>query len=310
MNNKDMLLSLKSDTFSAMQEDFDAILAKTIRNMEMRGAGDAAITLKLSIAIEKSTANDANDVRDISRPSFNHEIRSVMQIKDKKAGALTGDYELVWDVDEGKYVMRRIVNEQIGLFDDDEDFIDGKCREVSSKTAEISNSATGFLVSPPQEEKAHTREQNKGRITSADAVPTPFWWLSQFVGKKMKISESLGNYTVRTLENEIVLSSAAINTSHMYCEKEKLEPHIGHHIKCVWFDCDDEPASISVECVDCNEILFEAYITGEPVPPHIEQEDSAIEGDAEKDGEENDLEDGFEIDDDYPYDLPDNETDL
>ena len=310
MSSKDMVLSLKGDTFSALQEDFDAILAKTIRNMEMRGAGDAAITLKLSISIEKSTANDVNDVRNISKPSFNHEIRSVMQIKDKKTGALTGDYELVWDIDEGKYVMWRIVNEQMGLFDDDEDFDDGNCREVSTKVAEISNSATGLLASVPQEDKNHTSEQKKCKAAPDDEAPTPFRWLSQFVGKKMKISESLGNYTVRTLENEIVLSSAAINTSHMYCEKEKLEPHIGHHIKCVWFDCDDEPASISVECVDCNEILFEAYIVDEPVPPHIEQEDGTIESSAGEDVEINNLVEKFEINDDYPYDQPDDETGL
>ena len=49
MFKNDLALSLKSDTFSALKEDFDSILAKTIGNMEMKGAEDATITLKLGV---------------------------------------------------------------------------------------------------------------------------------------------------------------------------------------------------------------------------------------------------------------------
>ena len=41
MYANDMSLSLKSDTFSALKEDFDSILARTIGNMEMKGAEEA-----------------------------------------------------------------------------------------------------------------------------------------------------------------------------------------------------------------------------------------------------------------------------
>ena len=41
MYANDMSLSLKSETFSAMKEDFDSILARTIGNMEMKGAEEA-----------------------------------------------------------------------------------------------------------------------------------------------------------------------------------------------------------------------------------------------------------------------------
>ena len=44
MYANDMSLSLKSDTFSALKEDFDSILARTIGNMEMKGAEEATVT--------------------------------------------------------------------------------------------------------------------------------------------------------------------------------------------------------------------------------------------------------------------------
>ena len=117
MYANDMSLSLKSDTFSALKEDFDSILARTIGNMEMKGAEEATVTLKLGISLEKSSVNGPNGLQDITKPSFKHDISSVMQVKDKKSGALTGDYELVWDDGEGKYVMRRIDNGQVSIFD-------------------------------------------------------------------------------------------------------------------------------------------------------------------------------------------------
>ena len=48
------------------------------------------------------------------RPAGYHDISSVMQVKDRKSGALTGDYELVYE--DGKYVMRRIDDGQTDMF--------------------------------------------------------------------------------------------------------------------------------------------------------------------------------------------------
>ena len=95
MFKNDLALSLKSDTFSALKEDFDSILAKTIGNMEMKGAEDATITLKLGVSLEKSSISGPNGIQDITKPSFKHDISSVMQVKDKKSGALTGDFIMV-----------------------------------------------------------------------------------------------------------------------------------------------------------------------------------------------------------------------
>lgn len=121
MENHDMQLTLKGDTFLALQDDFDAILNRTIGNMEMKSADEATLTLKLKITLEKRSARSFSSgfdsAREIIKPAFAHEISSVMQVKDKKSGALTGDYELMWDEMEGKYVMRCIDDGQVSMDD-------------------------------------------------------------------------------------------------------------------------------------------------------------------------------------------------
>ena len=65
----------------------------------------------------------------MTKPTFKHDISSVMQVKDKKSGALTGDYQLVWNPEEGNYIMRRIDNGQTSMFDGDEP-VTADCVEV------------------------------------------------------------------------------------------------------------------------------------------------------------------------------------
>lgn len=49
------------------------------------------------------------------------------------------------------------------------------------------------------------------------------------------MTEAMGNYTVRTPENKVVLSSAASNSSPFYCPAERLEGHVGHKVSCVGY---------------------------------------------------------------------------
>ena len=121
----DMVLSLKSETFNVMKEDFDAVLARTIGNMQMRGAESATITLKLGISIQAENGRDWSSkvegaMRQFQKPSFKHEINSIMQVKDKVTGALTGDMELVYDADKDEWMLRKIEDAQTSIFDDNE----------------------------------------------------------------------------------------------------------------------------------------------------------------------------------------------
>lgn len=153
MYENDLVLSLSSDTFQALKEDFDSILSRTIGNMEMRNADSATITLKLGIDLDKETVVSGGSSHEVTKPTFKHDISSVMQVKDKKSGALSGDYELVWNPEEGKYIMRRIDNGQTSMYDGD-DPIDADCVELEEGrmiTAGNREEGSGYEYDSPDE---------------------------------------------------------------------------------------------------------------------------------------------------------------
>lgn len=247
-----MELSLKGDTFTALKEDFDAILARTLKNMESKGADEATITLKLGISLEKTTDFSGEEAEEVTKPSFKHDIGSVMQVKDKKSGALTGDYQLVWDEEEGKFVMKRIGDNQMTLFD---------VAEENEENVEYIPAADP--VEPPMLEGADVADDD---ASEGDAIDTPFGWLSQFVGKDMAIGEAMGNYTVRTVANEdeesaVVLTSASTEDSVFHCDAEILKDHIGHELICVGEqnEAGGPIVKIVVKCLQCDEDLYTLY---------------------------------------------------
>lgn len=245
-----MELSLKGETFTALKEDFDAVLGRTIKNMESKGADEATITLKLGISLEKTTDFSGEEAEEVTKPSFKHDISSVMQVKDKKSGALTGDYQLVWDEDEGKYVMKRIGDNQMTLFDVAED---GE-ENVEYIPAAVDRAEPALL---------------EGDVAEDDVVAPPetaFDWLLKFVGKDMAISEAMGNYTVRTVANEdeesaVVLTSASAEDSVFHCDAEILKDHIGHELICVGEqnEAGGPIVKIVVKCLQCDEDLYALY---------------------------------------------------
>lgn len=83
-----------------------------------------------------------------------------------------------------------------------------------------------------------------------------FEWLLQFAGQSMKVMESMGNFTVRTMDNKVVLSSATSPSAVFYCPAGTLEPHVGHEVVCAAYGEEGNPVNVSVECIECNETLF------------------------------------------------------
>lgn len=141
----EMTLSLNGDTFEALKADFDTILNNTLRNMDRKGADTAEISIKLKVSLDKDEVPDFNsvvegDTRPIIKPSFEHNIQSVMTIKDKKAGILSGEYELVWDPTDMKFKMKKIDNGQTSLFDEEPDGrpIDVEYTDVTEYTEDAS----------------------------------------------------------------------------------------------------------------------------------------------------------------------------
>lgn len=157
-----MQISLKGDTFQSLKEDFDIILDRTLGNMHMKGAEDAVISLKLSVSLVKANAMVQGNCTSITRPSFKHEISSVMQVKDKKTGALTGDYQLVWDEDEGKFVMKKIEDGQTNIFEEE-----GNNDGIE---AEYSECVTPELAAPKDETSEDSFEDEEGIITAEEEL--------------------------------------------------------------------------------------------------------------------------------------------
>ena len=260
--SKDMILSLNGDTFQTLKDDFDTILARTIGNMTMKGADEATITLKLSVSLEKSSVGTVSGIQDVTKPSFKHDISSVMQVKDKMTGQFKGEYGMIWDEDEERWVLRKIDNGQMSIFDNEEnEIIDADYREVPELPE-----APKALPESEQDSDAGDGDDSEPPQNNAD---TPFGWLCQFIGEDLHITEAMGNYTVRTDSNKVVLSSATSPDSPFYCSAEKLAPHVGHQVVCAGYG-QDHIVNVSVECEDCSQVLYDL-----DAPEETEEADEA-----------------------------------
>lgn len=112
-------LSLNSDAFTSLKNDFDSILRKTLSNMKEQENDIAEITMKLKITLEHDSVDMGYDKqRPIIKPKFDHKVTSVMQMKDETSGCLNGDYEMVWDEEKKKYILTHIKTRQVSMFDE------------------------------------------------------------------------------------------------------------------------------------------------------------------------------------------------
>ena len=326
MCSNDLNISLDKNTFPVMIDQFNRVLADVFGNMQMMRVDDATITLKLDISVEKSARSTPNGVVDMLIPRFKHAISSVMQVKDKVSGELVGDYQLVWDEEEEKFVMRKIDNGQTSIFDQDDEpvgkFVDkdykGEAQDADYTEIPALPEGQRGLPAPaesaedgsePEEpddtpESAETEldaadesesasEESKTKKTDRYDERTPFGWLAQFVGEEMRVTEAMGNYTVRTATgNKVVLSSATDPSNPFFCDKAKLANHVQHKLICAGYG-EEELAVISILCGDCGEALFTLI-----APDATEEEVSkAMNTDS---SDESDGEDG----EGYDYDPP------
>lgn len=272
-NKNDLILSLNEDTFSSLKKDFDTILNRTIGNMEMKGASDATITLKLTVSLDKRSMTVGDSVQEFNRPTFKHDINSVMQIKDKATGQLGGEYAMVWDSEEERFVLRQFTGGQTSMFDDDYESVE----EEWGSFADMPDDSRALPA--PTEAESEAQEESDNLDTS-----TPFGWLNQFIGESLVVTEAMGNYTVRTKDNRVVLSSATAEENPFYCSAETLAPHVGHNVVCVGYG-DDDITNVSIECEDCSAVLFD--IDAPAAPEEEETDETTAEPDSiEGEGEE------------------------
>ena len=268
---RDLPLSLKKgDTFNGLCTDFDQILRSTLQGMEETEQDTAVINVQVKITLTQDSAPDLSvaggqQTRAITKPRFDHSVSAVIQRKEKKTGSLAGEYELVWDRETCQYVARPIDNGQYNLFDKKpEGAMEGKVVDADYTVVEELPAGERPQLPPgPETPSDGDTEPEEGAgdgmqagETTAMTDSAPFEWMRKFIGSELRVLESMGNYTVRTADNKIVLSSAASPDAVFFAPAEKLKPHVGHKIVCVAYGEPDLPVNISIECQDCNEVLF------------------------------------------------------
>lgn len=271
----DLSLSLSGDAFASLRSDFDQVLRSTIAGMIDTEQDTAEVSTKVKITLTESSAPDytvagGQQTREITKPKFEHTVTAVIQRKEKKTGTFSGEYELVLDRETGKYVARPIDNGQTTLFDDDDDNDGGVIDADYTVVKELGDGVKGLPEAAGDDDgegyadtngdeddgaSGDAGEFDEDTVDPAHDPSTPFGWLRQFIGQKLNVMEAMGNYTVRTSDNKVVLSSASAPSNPFHCPAEKLMGHVGHAVTCVCYG-EDEVVNISIECEDCNEVLF------------------------------------------------------
>lgn len=276
-------LSLNGDTFNVLKSDFDQQLRQLLTEMEKRESEEATINIKIAVSLQPDQARDfqANGydaMRDIVKPSFKHEVSTVMQVKSKKSGSLGGNFELVWDRELCQYVMREIDNGQVTLFDNEE-----KDPQPGEPPALPAGDGTVIDAEYREVEGGEGKEGEKdagdGKDASTDRqsdTMTPFEYLRQFIGAELRVLEGGGYFSVRTSENKVILSSGFNVKDRFYCSAEKLKPHVGHAIT-----CEEWPNAIVIRCDECDEVLFEVDAEGDAAADYPYEDPADPEGEEE-----------------------------
>jgi|LSQX01.3.fsa_nt_gb hypothetical protein len=103
----ELVLVIEGGVFNNLRNDINAVLRNTIYTMLQKGGEKAELKVSLRILL------DTED--DITKPTFEHRVSSVLQYKTERDGfILEPDMELAWDGEKGEYVLAPI---QDSLFD-------------------------------------------------------------------------------------------------------------------------------------------------------------------------------------------------
>ena len=315
-------LSLNGDTFNAFKTDFDQMLRKLLTEMEKRESEEATISVKMAIKLEPDQARDylANGydgTRDIIKPSFKHEISTMMQVKEKKSGNLGGNMELVWDKTLHQYVMRPIDNGQVSFFDGYDKQNQQEENQEAAPGEELPGLPAGdpIALPPAQEEEDYVCVDDDNNIIDAEVVseepveqteaedaPAPtedvIKWLSNFLSANLRILEAADTITVRSDDGKVVLSTAVPTNSYLYCHPDILKPYVGKHVSILaHYDGDPEvPGQITGVTIWCDEEDCAIAFVGSTADEEVEEEPEFDPVEVQSEGQ-----------DDYEYEAPDAE---
>lgn len=102
-------LTMESDIFEKIRDDFDLLFQKLFRKMEVSQSEEGSIDLKINIEMQEDTIpQDDGGVKRIAKPVLKHKISTVVPVKDSTEGKKDTGMELVYDADLKRYVLKYV----------------------------------------------------------------------------------------------------------------------------------------------------------------------------------------------------------
>lgn len=110
-------ITMSSATLANLKADMDDIISKTLSSMQATHCGEATVSVKLKISLEKRAIVNEAEYREAISPKFEHTVSTSIQIKDQKKGSTSGDYELYRNPENGQWCIKDIKS-QLSMFEE------------------------------------------------------------------------------------------------------------------------------------------------------------------------------------------------
>lgn len=111
-------LTINSEIFDKMCEDFNAILQNTVAKMIESKNSSADISVTLSLDLYDKYINYEEILNEVyTKPIVEHKVSSVIKRKTEKKGLSEGEYAIMWDEESKSYVLKKVEDIQTNLTD-------------------------------------------------------------------------------------------------------------------------------------------------------------------------------------------------
>lgn len=148
-------LTLDSDTFQQIRENFDLLFQKLLRKMEQNNSEEGSITLKIDVNLETDwVPDDDGNSKEIHKPLIKHKVTTTVPVKDSFDGKKETGMNLVYDEDLKRYVLRYVqVGGQRSIFDDDfqENMQDSEIVSEGKVVEPAALPGPGMYLNPPED---------------------------------------------------------------------------------------------------------------------------------------------------------------
>ena len=247
------ILTHNSEVLMKAMKDLDLMIERTIANMTNRNAEDATMTMKLAIHLEKKSVPDIGGIREITQPSFKHDISSVMQVKDKMSGAFKGNVELTFD-DQGRPVVRDVNDGQVSIFDE------GGTIVVDYETAadaDVQSLLEGTSMRGLPSAAIADDSSDDGEMP---VLIDPYDFLMKYRNQDLEIAQEAEHFSiVATNSKEELAGTNRAEDDPLYVKPWKLQKHVGHNLVCITSPenaSDDEIEAIEIWCDEDGEMIL------------------------------------------------------